>query len=117
MKIILNVFMLFSLTQIAFAQNTQAKVTFIELGSVKCIPCQKMEVVLESIKEKYPKDVQVIFYDVWTPEGHPYAKKYGIHAIPTQIFLDKDGKEYYRHVGYFPENELMKILERKSVKK
>lgn len=92
------------------------KITFIELGSVRCIPCQQMQPVMKSIREKYPTQVNVVFHDVWTEAGAPYAKKYGIEAIPTQVFLDKDGKEYYRHVGYFPEEELVKVLQQKGVK-
>ena len=97
--------------------TTKAKVTFIELGSVKCIPCQKMEPVLDSIRKKYPTDVKVIFYDVWTPAGKPFASQYKIKSIPTQVFLDANGKEYFRHVGYFSEEEVIKILKQKGVKK
>ena len=93
----------------------KTKVTFIELGSVRCIPCRKMVPVMESIEAKYPKDVTVIFHDVWTEQGKPYAKQYGIKTIPTQVFLDKNGKEYYRHIGYFPEEEVIKILKQKNV--
>jgi len=92
------------------------KVTFIELGSVKCIPCQKMQPVMEAIEEKYGKEVKVAFHDVWTEAGKPFGVKYGIEAIPTQIFLDETGKEYYRHVGYFPEEELVKVLQQKGIK-
>ena len=92
------------------------KVTFIELGSVRCIPCQQMQPVMKSVEEKYGKDVKVVFHDVWTEAGAPYAKQYGIEAIPTQVFLDKDGKEFFRHVGYFPEEELVKVLQQKGVK-
>ncbi|HOU03252.1 MAG TPA: thioredoxin family protein [Bacteroidales bacterium] len=92
------------------------KVTFIELGSVRCIPCQQMQPIMKSVEEKYGKDVKVVFHDVWTEAGAPYAKQYGIEAIPTQVFLDKDGKEFFRHVGYFPEDELVKVLQQKGVK-
>jgi len=92
------------------------KVTFIELGSVRCIPCQKMQPVMKSIEAKYGRDVKVDFHDVWTDAGKPYGVKYGIEAIPTQVFLDETGKEYYRHVGFFPEEELMKVLQQKGVK-
>ena len=92
------------------------KVTFVELGSVKCIPCQQMQPVMKSIETRYGKDVKVVFHDVWTEAGAPYAKQYGIEAIPTQVFLDETGKEYYRHVGFFPEEELVKILNQKGVK-
>jgi thioredoxin 1 len=92
------------------------KVTFIELGSVRCIPCQKMQSVMKSIKEKYVNQVNVVFYDVWTPEGKPFAEQYGIEAIPTQVFLDENGKEFSRHEGFFPEEDLIKVLKTKGVK-
>jgi len=92
------------------------KVTFIELGSVRCIPCQKMQPVMKSIETKYGKDVKVDFYDVWTPEGKPFAQKHKIESIPTQVFLDEDGKEFSRHVGYFAEEELVKVLHTQGVK-
>ncbi|WP_318348900.1 thioredoxin family protein [Aquipluma nitroreducens] len=99
-------------------QNNAAKykVTFIELGSVRCIPCQKMQPVMKSIEKKYGKQVKVVFHDVWTTEGKPFAAQYGIESIPTQVFLDENGKEFSRHVGYFPEEELVKILKQQGVK-
>ena len=92
------------------------KVTFIELGSVRCIPCQQMQAVMKSVETKYGKEVKVDFHDVWTEAGKPYGVKYGIEAIPTQVFLDETGKEFYRHVGFFPEEELVKVLQQKGVK-
>ena len=92
-------------------------VTFVELGSVRCIPCKKMQPIMKEIEEKYgEKGVKVVFYDVWTEAGAPYAKQYKIMAIPTQVFLDKDGKEYFRHMGFFPKDELIKILEKGGIK-
>jgi thioredoxin 1 len=91
------------------------KVTFIELGSVNCVPCKMMQPVMKNIEEKYGDQVKVVFHDVWTPEGKPYGAQYGIRAIPTQVFLDKDGKEYFRHEGFFAEEELVKILQMKDV--
>ncbi len=92
------------------------KVTFIELGSVRCIPCKMMQPVMKSVEEKYKSQVKVVFHDVWTEAGAPYGQKYGINVIPTQVFLDKDGKEYFRHEGFFPEDELIKVLKQKGVK-
>lgn len=96
-----------------YQENSNPTVTFIELGSVKCIPCQKMQLVMKKVEEKYPNEVKVIFYDVWTKEEKKYAEQYKINSIPTQIFLDKNGKEYYRHVGYFPYEELEKVIKQK----
>ncbi len=106
----------FAQKQIPAKETIAYKVTFIELGSVRCIPCKKMQPVMKSVEEKYGKQVKVVFYDVWTPEGKPFATKYGIEAIPTQVFLDENGKEFARHTGYFPEEELVKVLKQKGVK-
>lgn len=92
------------------------KVTFIELGSVRCIPCKKMQPIMEEIKKEYEGQVKVVFYDVWTDEGAPFAVQYKIRLIPTQVFLDQDGNEYFRHVGFFPKEDLVEILKQKGVK-
>jgi len=97
-------------------EQKQYKVTFIELGSVRCIPCKMMQPIMKSIEEKYGDQVEVVFYDVWTPEGRPFADQYAIQIIPTQVFLDKNGKEFFRHQGYFPEEELITVLQSKGVK-
>lgn len=91
------------------------KVTFIELGSVRCIPCQEMQPIMKSIEEKYGSQVKVVFYDVWTPIGKPMADKYNVQLIPTQVFLDENGREFFRHEGFFPEEELVKVLKNKGV--
>jgi thioredoxin 1 len=92
------------------------KVTFVELGSVRCIPCKKMQPIMEEIKKEYEGQVKVVFHDVWTEEGRPFAYQFRIRVIPTQVFLDKDGNEYFRHEGFFPKEELVKILKQKGVK-
>lgn len=122
-RLLLVLILLSNILATGYAQNTKQKketvkykVTFIELGSVRCIPCQKMQGVMKSIEKKYGTQVKVVFHDIWTPEGKPFGDKYGIETIPTQVFLDENGKEFSRHVGYFPEEELVKILKRKGVK-
>jgi thioredoxin len=92
------------------------KVTFIELGSVRCIPCKKMMPIIEEIKKEFKGQVKVVFHDVWTKEGKPFAGKYKIRLIPTQVFLDENNKEYFRHEGFFPKDELIKVLKQKGVK-
>ena len=91
-------------------------VTFIEIGSVNCIPCRMMQPVMKKAEEKYPGQVKVVFYDVWTPQGAPYGQQYRIRAIPTQVFLDKNGKEYFRHEGFFDFESLDKVLKTGGVK-
>ena len=102
------------ITQVEEKHNADIKVTFVELGSVNCIPC-KMQPIMDAIKNEYQGQVKVVFHDVWSPEGRPLADKFGIRLIPTQVFLDGNGKEYFRHEGYLSKNELVKILKMKGV--
>jgi len=71
---------------------------------------------MKEIEEEYKGQVKVVFHDVKTAEGQPYIKEFGIRAIPTQVFLDKDGNEYFRHLGFFAKDELIKVLEKQGVK-
>lgn len=96
--------------------TTKPKVTFIELGSVNCIPCKMMQPVMKNIDKKYGDHVKVIFYDVWTKEQKTFAEKYAIKLIPTQVFLDEKGKEFHRHEGFYPEEEIDKLLQGKGLK-
>ena len=94
---------------------TVTKVIFIELGSVNCIPCKKMQPVMKAVEEDFGEQLKVVFYDVW--KDNAPAKKYGIRLIPTQVFLDETGEEFFRHEGFFSKEEIDKLLIDKGLKK
>jgi thioredoxin 1 len=98
------------------AVDLKPLVTFVELGSVNCIPCKAMQKVMKAVEEKYGKQINIIFYDVWTEEQAHYAKDYQIQLIPTQVFLDVNGKEIMRHEGFFPQKEIDTFLQSKGLK-
>lgn len=91
-------------------------ITFVELGSVNCIPCKAMQPVMKAVGEKYGIQLKVIFYDVWKQEQAHYAKEYKIRLIPTQVFFDVNGKELMRHEGYFSEKNIDTFLQSKGLK-
>ena len=77
----------------------------IDLGADKCIPCKLMAPVLAELAKEYAGQLDVLFIDVWkNPEEGPH---YGISIIPTQIFFDSQGKELYRHVGFFAKQDIL----------
>lgn len=84
------------------SNNAKYKATFIELGTVKCIPCKKMQPILKSIEQKYPKQVKVIFYDVWKPEEKEYGEIYKINLIPTQVFFRQKWQRIFPPRRIFP---------------
>ena len=89
---------------------TPGKVTMVDLGAKACIPCKMMQPVLAAIEAKYADRASILFIDVWEHRDEP--KKYGLRAIPTQIFYDKTGKEVSRHEGFLDEKPLAAILDR-----
>ncbi len=87
-------------------KESSYEITFIEFGSTGCSACKRMEKVMEDLREIYPDKVNIIFYNVTFPENHDLMKYYGIAAIPTQLLLDKNGKVFFRHTGYYSTENL-----------
>ncbi len=77
----------------------------IDLGADKCVPCKMMKPILDELTVECKGKLDVIFYDVWKNES--YAQKYKIEIIPTQIFLDPNEKELFRHQGFFSKEEIL----------
>lgn len=80
--------------------------TFLEFGAKGCSACKRMETVMNEISTKYVNEVNVVFINILLPENHRLMKYYGIAAIPTQVLLNKEGKEFFRHTGYYSTNEV-----------
>lgn len=89
------------------------EITFLEFGSTGCSACKRMESVMDEIKEKYPDRVNVIFYNVTYRQNQDFMKYFGVAAIPTQILLDKNGEEFFRHTGYYETKKLIKQINQK----
>ncbi len=77
----------------------------VDLGADKCIPCKMMKPILEELNREYKGKLQVEFYDVW--KNPAPAQQYRIRVIPTQIFIDPNGKELSRHEGYFSKEDIL----------
>ena len=77
----------------------------LDLGADKCVPCKKMAPILDEMKETFKEQLVVDFVDVWKNKAE--AEKYGIKSIPTQIFFDAEGKELFRHMGFFPRADML----------
>ena len=77
----------------------------IEIGSVTCVPCKMMKPILDQLRQEYAGRLQVDFIDVKV--NREAAAKFKIRVIPTQVFLSADGKELFRHEGFFPKEEIL----------
>ncbi|MCF8127297.1 MAG: thioredoxin family protein [Deltaproteobacteria bacterium] len=89
------------------------KPTLAEFGASGCIPCDMMQPILENLRKKYPGKLSVIFIHV--KENQMLAARFGIRAIPVQVFYDGKGKEVFRHQGFYAEAEVLKQLKKMGV--
>jgi thioredoxin 1 len=91
--------------QVATAPATKPLPQLLDLGAGKCIPCKAMAPILDDMREAFTGQFDVVFVDVWKDEAA--AEQYAIRIIPTQIFLDAEGKELFRHEGFFARAEML----------
>lgn len=90
------------------------KPSMVDFGANGCRPCDMMVPVLDNLKSKYEGKVNVLFVHV--QKEQILAARYGIQSIPVQVFFDKDGKEVFRHTGFFPQKEIEKKLSEMGAK-
>jgi len=88
-------------------------VTMVDIGADKCIPCKLMAPILRSLQEEYKGKAAILFIDIWKQPKQ--AKQFSVRSIPTQIFYNKEGKEFYRHEGFFPKDSILAVLKRAGV--
>lgn len=87
--------------------------TMVDLGANECIPCKMMVPILQNAQKKYQGKAAIIIVDVYKDKGP--AKRFGVRAIPTQIFFDKDGKEVHRHEGFMSETDIDRVFRQLGV--
>lgn len=88
-------------------------VTMLDLGATQCIPCKMMAPIMEKMERVYRGKAAIVFIDVW--KHHDQVQRFGIRAIPTQIFFNRKGQEVYRHVGFMSEKAIVKQLKSMGV--
>jgi len=86
------------------------KVVMLELGSVGCIPCEQMKPVMDKLRSGYKDKLEVYFVDI--RRDNATGRRFGAHMIPTQVFLDRNGKEFHRHVGFYAYDEITLVLKK-----
>ena len=116
--IIIAVISVLLLASIVSAQDfsqipEKGKVTMVDLGAKKCIPCIMMAPIMSKLEKAYEGKADIIFIDVW--ENRKQAPRFKIRAIPTQIFFNEKGEEVYRHVGFMDEKSIISQMTKMGV--
>lgn len=89
-------------------------VTLIDLGADQCVPCKMMAPILTKLQKDYKDKAAIVVIDVY--RHNDQVQRFGIRAIPTQIFFDPNGKEVYRHTGFMSEKAIVEQLTKMGVK-
>lgn len=89
----------------ATPQQKSALPRLVDLGADKCIPCKMMAPVLDELSKEYAGQLDVVFIDVW--KNRRAGEQYGVRMIPTQIFFDANGKELFRHEGFYAKKDIL----------
>lgn len=78
--------------------------TVLDFSAVWCGPCQHMKPVFAELEEAYDGMVNFVTIDIDEYPG--FATSFGVQAVPTFVFLNKEGKEVARKLGAMPRGEL-----------
>jgi thiol-disulfide isomerase/thioredoxin len=84
------------------------KPALVDFGAGGCSACDLMTPIREEIRADYGTQCDVLFVSV--SEEPVLSARYGITSIPVQILFDKDGKEFFRHTGFIPKEQLVAKL-------
>lgn len=82
----------------------------VEFGGEHCIPCMHMQPVLQDLQVALGKKARV--HNFWIQQHPDVARAHRIMVMPTQIVFNPDGKEVFRHMGYFPPEEFHATLQK-----
>ena len=92
----------------AVQQSSKKLPKLLDFGAEKCVACQRLAPIIKELQQEYADSFTTQFIDVWIKSNLPQAKKYRIQLIPTQIFLDANGKELWRHTGFISKKDILK---------
>jgi peptidylprolyl isomerase len=81
------------------------KPTLAEFGRGTCIPCKQMKPILQELAVQYKDRLNVSIVSV--DEYRDITNYYKVMAIPTQIGFDSNGKEIFRHVGFWAKEDII----------
>ncbi len=130
MKYIFSIFIaLFSLN-IAFAEGIdffhgtweeaktfakeERKLIFVDAYTTWCGPCKKMARDIfpqKSVGDFYNQNFVNVKLDMEKGEGPTFARKYGVRAYPTLLFIDGEGELIHLSKGAKPADKLIQLGE------
>ncbi|MCX8531567.1 thioredoxin family protein [Chryseobacterium luquanense] len=88
------------------------KLVFIDAYAVWCGPCKLMVkniFPLKPVGDYYNKNFVNAKIDMEKGEGIELAKKFNVKVFPTYLFINGDGEEVHRTIGYVEEKDFIQF--------
>ncbi|UZT99413.1 thioredoxin family protein [Chryseobacterium fluminis] len=99
-------------TAILAKAKKENKLVFVDAYASWCGPCKLMVkniFPLQSVGDYYNSHFINAKIDMEKGEGIGLAKKYNVKAFPTYLFINGDGEEVHRTLGYVEENDFIQF--------
>jgi len=109
-----------SFTEVLAKAKAENKIVMIDFITDWCIWCKHLDMRVYSNADviSYASTHQVNWKTDAEKEGKDLAKQYNVTGFPTLVFVDGDGKEIDKIVGFYPAKDFLEkiklINERKS---
>ena len=92
----------------AWSQTPKARPALYEFGAGYCASCKEMEKVIAELRTSHSDQVE--FRMVYADKEKALFQQYKVILIPTQVFLNAEGKEVFRHMGPLTKNQVLQKL-------
>jgi thioredoxin 1 len=86
----------------------KAQPALYEFGAGYCTSCKEMEKVMAELKASHGDQIQVRM--IYAGKEDDLFKQYKVMLIPTQVFLNAEGKEVFRHMGPLTKDQVLQKL-------
>ncbi|MDZ5254727.1 thioredoxin family protein [Clostridium sp. LIBA-8841] len=90
--------------------------TIIMFKTDTCPYCVEMQKELSNVAKDRKGAFNIYYARLEEDKNMDLAYKYGANVVPTTVFLDKDGKEFYTHQGLMRASSIETILNSLGVK-
>ena len=94
-------------TEAAVIKPAEGLPKMVDFWSPTCPPCRAMTPLLHELKTEYDHAFELEKVDVSLGENQQRAMKNQIQYIPTQIFYDENGKQIFRHTGFYSKEDIL----------
>ena len=84
------------------------KPVLVDFGSNKCIPCRQLRPILKEVEKEMARKAHILVIDVYN--FGKLARERRIQLIPTLVFFDSSGKEFFRRMGVWDKDSIVKKL-------